>query len=182
MAKVPVAGRVKTRLGREIGMTRAAWWFRHNLAQTVRACQSRRWETILAVAPDRDLASPALPPLPRLAQGPGDLGARMARVFRAFPASSVLIVGSDIPGLSAPLIAAAFRRLSGSDAVIGPAPDGGYWAIGRRGGVRIGAGFLRGVRWSGEHALADTLATMPGLRLGLLPEMADVDTAADLSR
>ena len=32
MVKAPVAGRSKTRLGREIGMVPAAWWARHQLA------------------------------------------------------------------------------------------------------------------------------------------------------
>ncbi|MEO1293015.1 MAG: hypothetical protein AAFV62_09325, partial [Pseudomonadota bacterium] len=51
--KEPVAGRVKTRLGRGIGMAPAAWWFRHQSRHLIRTLSADpRWETILAVAPD----------------------------------------------------------------------------------------------------------------------------------
>ena len=52
MVKEPRAGRVKTRLGRDIGMTGAAWWFRHQVSRLLREVQDPRWELILSVAPD----------------------------------------------------------------------------------------------------------------------------------
>ena len=87
MLKEPRPGRVKTRLGRDIGMGAAAWWFRHQTARLLRRLDDPRWQLILAVAPDRDgLQSRVWPAhLPRLPQGGGDLGARMARVFRSLP-------------------------------------------------------------------------------------------------
>ena len=54
MIKEPRPGRVKTRLGREIGMTAAAWWFRHQTRRLLRRLQDPRWELILSVAPDRE--------------------------------------------------------------------------------------------------------------------------------
>jgi hypothetical protein len=36
------------------------------------------------------------------------------------------------------------------------------------------------VRWSSEHALADTLANFAGQRVAMLRTLHDVDTAADL--
>ena len=62
MVKEPRPGRVKTRLGREIGMTSAAWWFRHAAAGLLRQVADRRWQVALAVSPDRDgLASRVWP-------------------------------------------------------------------------------------------------------------------------
>ena len=52
MVKEPRPGRVKTRLGRDIGMTAAAWWFRHQTHKILRQLQDPRWELILAVSPD----------------------------------------------------------------------------------------------------------------------------------
>ncbi|MEY8838791.1 hypothetical protein AB9K41_07140, partial [Cribrihabitans sp. XS_ASV171] len=83
MVKEPRPGRVKTRLGAEIGMSAAAWWFRHQAAALLRRLRDPRWQIRLAVSPDLVILSPAWPPdLPRLPQGRGDLGARMARQLR----------------------------------------------------------------------------------------------------
>lgn len=182
MAKVPVAGRVKTRLGRDIGMVRAAWWFRHHLAKLGRNLQDPRWLTLLAVTPDTALASPCLPPLPRIPQGAGDLGKRMGGVFHSLPPGPVLIVGSDIPGITRAHIAEGFKALGCHDAAIGPALDGGYWAIGLKRTRAVPASLFEGVRWSTEHARADTLATLPGLSVATLPVLADVDIGSDLVR
>ncbi len=180
MVKAPVAGRSKTRLGREIGMVPAAWWARHQLARLARSIPDPRWHTLLAVAPDSAVHHQGLPPLPRIAQGHGDLGDRMARVFRAF-AGPVLIVGADIPGLTRAHIAAGFAGLGSHDAVLGPAGDGGYWAIGLKRGRPLPPRLFAGVRWSTAHAMQDTLATLHG-RVAYLPMLHDVDTAADLKR
>ena len=83
MVKEPVPGRVKTRLGRDIGMTAAALWFRHQTRSLIRRLRDRRWDIVLAVSPDRDgMASRFWPAdIPRVPQGRGDLGVRMARLL-----------------------------------------------------------------------------------------------------
>ncbi len=181
MVKAPVAGRSKTRLGREIGMVPAAWWARHQLARLARTLPDPRWRTILAVAPDRAVLHTGLPALPRLAQGQGDLGDRMARVFRTF-AGPTLIVGADVPGITRAHIAAGFAALGSHDAVLGPAEDGGYWAIGLKRTRPLPPRLFDDVRWSTAHALSDTLATLPDLRVAFLPRLHDIDTVADLDR
>ena len=52
------------------------------------------------------------------------------RILDALPPGPVVIIGSDVPGIRPHHIATAFRALGGSDAVLGPAIDGGYWLIG----------------------------------------------------
>ena len=42
------------------------------------------------------------------------------------------------------------------------------------------ATLFRDVRWSSKHALADSIASLPGLRVGLADTLNDVDSAADL--
>lgn len=186
MVKEPRPGRVKTRLGREIGMTTAAWWFRHQVAGLLRRLDDPRWDLVLAVAPDREGMSSRVWPghLPRWPQGRGDLGDRMGRVFRGMPRAGVrgpiLITGADIPGIEPGHIGRAFQALGAHDAVIGPAPDGGYWAIGLSGRRAVPPGLLAEVRWSSEHACADTLRSMAGLRVAQIDRLRDVDTAADL--
>ena len=65
-------------------------------------------------------------------------------------------------------------------AVIGPAPDGGYWLIGLRRSVPPPRGFLHGVRWSTRFARADTMRTLGNCRVALVDMLADVDSAQDL--
>jgi rSAM/selenodomain-associated transferase 1 len=182
--KEPRPGRVKTRLGREIGMVGAAWWFRHQSARLIRRLgRDPRWRTVLAVSPGREgLASRVWPArLPRWPQGPGDLGCRMGRALRAMPPGPAIIIGADIPGLRPAHVAEGFRLLGRHDAVLGPAPDGGYWMIGlKRGGRAVPARLFSGVRWSSPDALADTVASLAPLDVGFAATLRDVDEAADL--
>ncbi|MEO1493746.1 MAG: TIGR04282 family arsenosugar biosynthesis glycosyltransferase [Pseudomonadota bacterium] len=183
--KVPRAGRVKTRLGREIGMTTAAWWFRHQVARLIRRVgHDRRWRTVLAVAPDHEgLASRALPAgLPRWPQGQGDLGDRMGRALRALGPGPVAIVGADVPGITAAHVARAFSALGRADLVFGPASDGGYWFVGCRGAHVLPRTLFRDVRWSTEHALADTQRSAGPVPVAMIDPLDDVDAAADLHR
>jgi glycosyltransferase A (GT-A) superfamily protein (DUF2064 family) len=92
----------------------------------------------------------------------------------------VCVIGGDIPGVTRAHVARAFTALRNHDAVFGPAEDGGYWLIGIA-GRRPRPGFLRGVRWSSEHALADSAATLPGWRIAHVDRLRDVDSAADLA-
>ncbi len=181
LAKTPRAGRVKTRLARDIGTVAAAWWFRHQLAALVRRLSADpRWRTVMAVSPDG-----ARRGLPRaeatIPQGNGDLGRRIARALAAQPPGPALLVGSDIPGIRPAHVARAFALLGRHEAVIGPSPDGGFWLVGlRRGAEALPRGAFEGVRWSSEHAMADTLASLAPLRVGIADRLADVDSAADL--
>ncbi len=184
MLKEPRPGRVKTRLGRDIGMVPAAWWFRHQNARLLRRLQDPRWQITLAVAPDAEGMMSRIWPrhLPRQPQGAGDLGDRMARVFRSAEPGPVVIVGADIPGIGRIQVARAFRALGAHDAVLGPAPDGGYWAIGLKRVSAQSPGLFRDVRWSSEHAMADTMKSLGSARVALIDLLADVDTVKDLKR
>jgi len=183
MAKSPALGRVKRRLGREIGDVAALRFYRSCLSHTaLRLARDPRWRTVLAVAPDRDVAEHFWPSrrwVGRLPQGEGDLGRRMQRLFARLPPGPTIVVGSDIPAIRPVHVAEAFRRLGRADAVLGPAPDGGYWLIGLKRTPRVLTPFA-GVRWSGPHALADTLANLKGKRVAVAAMFSDVDTEKDL--
>jgi len=177
-ARAPRLGAVKRRLAREIGARAALRFHAATLRALLRALASdRRFETILARTPDRA----RMPGIRRAAlrgQGPGDLGQRLDRAVRAFPRRRVAVIGSDIPGITADDVAAAFRALGTANAAFGPAEDGGYWLVAV--GPRRPARPFAGVRWSSEHALADTMANFAGRRVALLRRLRDVDTAEDL--
>lgn len=180
MVKAPVMGLVKTRLAREIGPVSAVAAYRAMIAQTLRRLgRDGRWRIVLAVTPDAQCATAAFPAaLRRMKQGRGDLGARMQRAFDALrPKGPVVIIGSDIPGIAPRQIARAFAALEAGDAVLGPAPDGGYWAIGL--GRRRRLAPFKAVRWSTPETRKDTLANLRGARVLLVDELIDVDTATE---
>ena len=180
MVKLPVAGRVKTRLARGIGSSLATSFHRCTISNLVaRLTAPRRWRLLLAVTPDRARNTPALPgPRPaRVVQGTGDLGCRLQHVFDHAPPGPVIVIGSDVPGISQRDIAEAFHRLDGHDAVVGPSPDGGYWLIGLRRRPRRLQPFVN-VRWSTDAALAGTLANLAGIQVARVGEKADIDDAA----
>jgi len=158
MVKEPRAGQVKTRLGRDLGLIPATWWFRHQLSALLRRLEDPRWELVLAVAPDyRGLTS------------------------RQFPAHRpACVIGADIPGIRKRHIAQAFKALHRADVVFGPAPDGGFWLVGHSARCALPPRIFEGARWSTEHALADSVASLPHRGAIYLETLRDVDTAADL--
>ena len=180
LAKLPRAGRVKTRLAGEIGVVPALTFYRANLQGLVRRLSAdSRWKLWLSVTPDAAVGE--VRGLPggcgRLPQGAGDLGQRMARSMTRFGMAPVVLIGSDIPGIARAHVARAFRELRRNDLVFGPSPDGGFWLVGAASGARLGAIFDN-VRWSSPHALADTRANIrPGVRVALVDELADIDDA-----
>ena len=181
MVKVPRPGRVKTRLGCDIGMTSDAWWFRHQIARLLRRIEDPRWDVVLAVAPDVEgMTTRCFPKhFTRWPQGGGDLGDRMTRMMRR-TGGPVCVIGADIPGITRSHIADGFAALGNHDVVFGPAPDGGYWLIGAKLGSILHPKMLNGVRWSTEHALCDSRAAFAGKKIALIATLADVDTSDDL--
>ena len=124
-AKEPLPGRVKTRLGRGIGMVEAAGWYRRQASALVRRLSADpRWESWIAVSPDAaGMASRFWPRgVRRWPQGQGDLGARMGRAFREFPPGPLVIIGADIPGVTRRQITSAFNALGSARGGVGPGP------------------------------------------------------------
>ncbi len=105
----------------------------------------------------------------------------MQRAFDLLPPGLVIIVGADIPGITNTHIADAFRALGHHDAVFGQADDGGYWLVGLKRSPRIRKIF-QNIRWSGPHALSDTLANLTGARIAMLEPLIDVDDGEDFKR
>lgn len=179
-ARAPRLGGVKRRLAAGIGQRAALRFHRINTESLIhRLGRDRRWRTMLAVTPE---AWRWFTHVPRMEQWGHDVGARMANALGGAPPGPVILVGSDIPGISADLIARAFKALRAADAVFGPARDGGYWLVGvrDRGLLR---GLFRNVRWSSEFALADTIANLPaGRRHALVDMLEDVDDAESWRR
>ena len=136
-----------------------------------------------AVAEAEDGASSPWHTLPRMAQGEGSLGERMARVYAALRArhGAALLIGTDLPQLTVQALADAAKALvdDDTDLVLGPSDDGGFWLVGGRVDVPLAA--WTAPRYSTYHARADFLAALPaGRRIHALAHARDLDEPDDL--
>ncbi len=142
VAKSPVVGRVKTRLGRAVGMERAADLAAAALLDTLAACVSAYGTQRCHLALDGVLgrgsrseelleASAGWTVHPQRGDGFGDRLVHAHRDAAAFSGAPVVQVGMDTPHLLPGTLRAAAELLSGPDkAVLGPAFDGGWWLLG----------------------------------------------------
>ena len=186
--RAPRAGRVKTRLAAAIGDRAALRVYRRLAERTLaeaRALAAHGVTVRVHYAPvdAGDAVRAWLGDGPEyLPQADGDLGERMKDAFaRAFAggAERVVIVGSDLPEVSAALLSRAFELLDAHPAVIGPARDGGYYLLGLRGMID---GIFDGIQWSTSGVLRASLERFgaAGVEPAALEVLADVDTVDDL--
>lgn len=183
IAKAPVPGRVKTRLSPPCSPEEAARLAAAALADTlaaVRATPVRR----RVIAFDGDPRLVALHGFDVVPQRGADLGERLAHAFADAshgPGSGLpaLLVGMDTPQLTPDLLTHALDALSGADAALGFAPDGGWWALALRDPAH--AAVLADVPMSvaATGARTEQALTRRGIRIALLSELPDVDTFDD---
>jgi hypothetical protein len=192
-ARLPVEGRVKTRLAATVGTARALEVQVRLLAATLalgEACgaDALEWRYDEAGAAPGSAAArlPASVAARGWRVGPqhgADLGARMREALEAALAAGdrPVLIGSDCPSLRPADLRDAFRALDDADAVFAPAEDGGYALVGL---ARAAPALFEGVRWGGADVMAATRARASdaGLRVALLRTVWDVDVEADLRR
>lgn len=189
---MPEPGSTKTRLAPALGEEGAARLYRALLRDTVRRSAAVEVEgRSLWLAGGEEGRRRALERHPEVrvrAQRGADLGARMARALEVVfeeGAGRAVIVGTDHPTLPSARLDRAFRLLTGTDLVLGPSGDGGYYAVGfRREAWPAGRAIFREVPWSTDRVLAVTRerAERAGLRRRELEPWYDVDRPPDLDR
>ncbi len=188
VAKRPAPGQTKTRLSPPLDAEQCASLYEAMLADTVAMARSftgarpaiaylpaEALPYFQALAPDTEL----------VAQEGADLGERLDNAlghFLARGAKHVAVMSSDSPTLPSAHLREAFAALeAGTDVVLGPSDDGGYYLIGMS---RPHPDLLRRVRMSTRYTARDTLAlaTAAGLSVHILPPWFDVDDASSLAR
>lgn len=184
--KTPGHSALKTRLAAGLGREAAETFHRRAaaaVAAVARAAQQRlpglapAW----AVAEDAALDDPAWAALPRLAQGAGDLGARMQRVTGVLRdvCGAALLLGADAPQLRVDDLLAAVLALDRHAHVIGPSSDGGFWLFGTR--VAVPAAAWTATPWSQANTAARFAAALGAVPIAHLRTLRDADTVADLA-
>ena len=109
------------------------------------------------------------------------LGERMADAMESAlrtASGPCVLVGSDIPQISAQDVPAAMRALAGHDVVFGPGSDGGYWLVGCR---EPFPQLFNGKVFSKADVLSEAFAVCRanGRSVALMHGLFDVDTPAD---
>lgn len=175
LAKQPVPGRVKTRLCPPLTPAGAAAVATAALEDTLAAVRDAGVARRVLVL-DGEYDAPGFEVQP---QRGGPMPERLSAAFDdCDPDLPTLLVGMDTPQLTGALLREALEALGEHRAVLGRAPDGGWWALGLQ---RPDGDLLAGVPTSQDDTGARQLARLrdAGLRPHLLPALRDVDTAAD---
>ncbi|MFP4346177.1 MAG: TIGR04282 family arsenosugar biosynthesis glycosyltransferase [Anaerolineales bacterium] len=185
-ARAPLPERTKTRLGAGLGAEAAAGIYARllygYLYDLLRApLPDLRLELSVSTPTERSYFTDAFPEFEVTSQVGGDLGRRMWASFcRAFErgSESVVLTGSDLPGLSTHHVQAALEALEEVPVVLGPATDGGYYLVGMR---SPGADLFQGISWSTERVLAQTeaLAQQEALTTRRVSTLQDIDVTAE---
>jgi rSAM/selenodomain-associated transferase 1 len=132
--KTPGLSPIKTRLAASVGRELAEDWHRRAADCVANVVLAADLPCYWAVAEPDALDQALWSGLPRLAQGSGSLGQRMARIHSALlqQHSAAVLLGADLPQLEARHLRAATEWLNkpGPRAVLGPARDGGFWLFG----------------------------------------------------
>ncbi len=189
MAKAPVPGRVKTRLGAHVGMAAAARVAAAALLDTVRACTEAVGADRCHLALDGDLAAAvraeelvrALDGWQVRPQRGPDFATRLAHAHLELAAGAgpVVQIGMDTPQVTPDLLLAAAAGTEEHDAVLGPAEDGGWWVLALADPRHARA--LVGVEMSTPRTHDDTRRALVGcgLRVGATAVLRDVDEPGD---
>jgi uncharacterized protein len=184
-AKAPHPGKVKTRLAPALSPEEGAELYRCMLLDTITRVRTLPVDTVIFHDGDERFFQNLFPGLPLIGQHAGGLGERLESAFAQLSAlgyQARVVIGSDAPDLPLSFIEEAFRLLdAGSDAVFGPAEDGGYYLVALGG---PSAGLFRDIPWSGPQVLAASRqkAHEADLATALLPTWYDVDSFEDLLR
>lgn len=202
--RVPQPGRAKTRLIPALGADGAAelqWRLLARLLGELRAGAARglwrlsvHWCGSEGLSRLAELAGPDVELVPQVDDP--DLGVRMrcalehelatvagaTAVAAGAGVPAVGLMGSDLPGVTASVVAAAFNLLGrpANDVVLCPVEDGGYWFVGLK---RPFPALFEGTSYGGSTVFEDALAACAahGRTVAAGPRQRDIDTPADLA-
>ena len=186
LVKTPGHSPLKTRLAQVIGQDAAAAFHRHAaaaVADVVIRAQATMPGLVAywAVAETEALDAPVWRGLPCIAQGDGDLGARMRSVCETLRGrhGRAVLIGADAPQLRADDLLAACRALDAHEHALGPSEDGGFWLFATR--IVVPDAAWSDTPWSQSDTAARFLDALGDASVAILRRLCDVDTVDDLA-
>lgn len=192
-ARLPEAGKVKTRLAAQLGDERALAVYESMLRDLLAAIGTATPETEIEIlwpptpTANGGLLRRAFGGHAKAMQTGATLGDRLAMAFseRFFfhRTRKIIAIGVDDPLLPRTLVDHAFALLDSCEYVVGPAQDGGYYLFGCR-ALSFEPEVFQGIEWGTPAVLTETIRKIAATQrtCALLPERFDIDTADDLER
>lgn len=198
LVKTPGLSPIKTRLASEIGKEAAENLYRECLLIMLDAMEqveeAADVKAYWAVAEPDAQRNRLWSDLPVVSQGPGDLGRKLKSVYEnlARTHEGVILIGADCPLISPEILQAAAQKVKeNKEHVIGLTDDGGYYLFGSRKEIDRPAtmnaqSVWMNVPYSTPKAAAEFTrlveAAVPNVPFHQLPQLFDIDTAADIVR
>lgn len=185
--KYPEPGKVKTRIAQELGAHRAAELYSQMAKRIIRKVW--RPDAYRAVIyfdpPEREEDVRAWLGIDNVSyepQSPGTIGDKMSNAFeRVFSegAEKAVLIGTDVPEITADVVSTACSMLNDTDVVLGPSYDGGYYLIGLR---KFEPVLFRDIDWGTNTVFNRTLNRIIEKNLShkSLDTLKDVDMAEDI--
>ncbi|MCP3942352.1 MAG: glycosyltransferase [Desulfobacteraceae bacterium] len=185
--RAPEIGRVKTRLARDLGDEKTLVLYKKFVQTTLSAVEKSGMDHRICFFPahGQSLVEDWLgKDHIYMFQAGDDLGYRMSNALSFVfgqGAQKAILIGTDIPDISADHLLEAQSRLNEKDVVIGPSLDGGYWLIGFQRN-RFCLDLFSQIDWGTDSVFSTTIekCKVAGLSTGILPTLQDIDTLEDL--
>ena len=181
--KNPVLGKVKTRLAKSIGDSKALSVYNKLLLHCREITNSLPFDKKICYSDEiqnDDIWKENI--YQKSIQNGADLGERMLSAFKegfSDGYDQICIIGTDIIELTSDIMFDAFELLDHNDVVLGPSADGGYYLI----GMTVPHNPLfKNISWSTDKVLAETKDSIneAGLSCEMLAELNDIDELKDI--
>lgn len=180
-AKNPVAGRVKTRLAKDVGEKKALQVYQYLLDHSAKVTSRVNASKQVWYADhinEKDIWDNEV--FEKKLQSGDHLGERMENAFRSAFAEGyekVVIVGTDLYDIQPADIDKAFQKLDEFSAVIGPAKDGGYYLLGMNSMITK---VFRNKKWSTDSVFRETMTDLQDHNTYQLEMRNDIDILEDI--
>jgi rSAM/selenodomain-associated transferase 1 len=189
-ARLPVKGKVKTRLAKDLGIDFAASFYKvcaeHTFNEILKL-EKTGITPFLFCSDESEIEDVKIWSNNKFRYYPqqgNDLGKRMLNAFnKVFDDGyqNIILVGSDIPGITADLMNDALTFLYSYKCVLGPSDDGGYYLIGLN---STQPNLFDGMEWSIDSVFNKTIERLEKEHQSyfVLEKLTDIDTKEDLNK
>ena len=177
-----VLSKVKTRLAKSIGDERAFQVYKQLVEITEKATQNVKAEKHIYFSDA--IIEEKWQKTTKFVQKGTDLGEKMQNsIEKGFKDGfdKIILIGSDLPDISAQIIKKGFDELTKNEVVFGPAEDGGYYLVGM---TKPHFFIFQNKAWSTDDLLETSLKELQQneVDFSLLETLNDIDTFEDLKQ
>ena len=180
-AKHPQIGKVKRRLGRDLGMEASLWIYNKILQHTAKISFHTKLDTVVFKNKKSSKLESIFKHVKKFEIQKGkNLGEKMEAAFLwAFDQKyeNVILIGTDLWTLNKDTLLEAKKALENTDIVIGPCYDGGYYLIAMK---NLNKEIFKDIPWSKKEVYRKTLSKAKDNSIYCLDLKNDIDNKKSL--